>query len=115
MTAVRSTASACTPIRYAATYGNESFYRQLEFQPRGSFGRSDDITEFDLTAKYDLDLSEKVALTFRADVFNVFDLDTATEVDEQGDEESGAVNTHFLDDTSFQQPRAVRFNVGLRF
>jgi outer membrane receptor protein involved in Fe transport len=100
---------------FAATYGNESFYRQLEFLPRGSFGRSDDITDVDLTAKYDLDLSEKVALTFRADVFNVFDFDTATELDEQGDEESGAVNEHFLDDLSFQQPRAVRFNVGLRF
>jgi hypothetical protein len=103
------------PDQYAATYGNESFYRQLEFQPRGSFGRSDDITDVDLTAKYDLDLSEKVALTFRADVFNVFDFDTATELDEQGDEESGAVNEHFLDDLAFQQPRAVRFNVGLRF
>ena len=42
-------------------------------------------------------------------------LDTATEVDEGGDEESGAVNAHFLESTSFQAPRSVRLNVGVRF
>ncbi len=100
---------------YAAQYGNESFYRQLAFEPRGSFGRTEDIYDVDLTAKYDLALSEKVDLTFRMDVFNLVDSDTATEVDEQGDEESGAPNVHFLDETSFQQPRSVRLNVGVRF
>jgi hypothetical protein len=100
---------------YAAQYGNESFYRQLTFEPRGSFGRTDDIYDMDVTAKYDLPLSEKVDLTFRVDVFNLFDWDTATEVDEQGDEESGDVNEFFLQETSFQQPRSVRFNVGVRF
>jgi outer membrane receptor protein involved in Fe transport len=69
----------------------------------------------DVTAKYDLPLSEKVDLTFRVDVFNLFDWDDATEVDEQGDEESGDINENFLDDTSFQLPRSVRFNVGVRF
>jgi hypothetical protein len=104
-----------SPDEYALQYGAAAFIRQNEPQPRGSFGKTDSLTDVDLTAKYDIEVSDRVTVTLRADVFNVFDEDTETEVNELGDEESGAVGLHFLEATSFQPPRAVRFGAGISF
>jgi hypothetical protein len=99
---------------FAALYGAESFFNQGTPVNRGSLGRTSDVTNIDLTVKYDWDIGRST-LTLRGDVFNIFDDSTAVEQDNLADEESGAVNTTFLEDTRFVRPRRVRFLVGLNF
>jgi hypothetical protein len=99
---------------FAALYGNESLFDQGTPVPRGSRGNTDALLNIDLTAKYDFNLNGPWGLALRADVFNIFDEDTVTEVDEGADEESGAINTTYLQGTRFQRPRGVRFNLVLR-
>lgn len=99
---------------FAALYGAESFFNQGEAVDRGAIGRTPDVTNFDFTVKYDFDLSSSV-ITLRADLFNAFDNNTAVEVNNQADEESGAVDLNFLEDSRFQRPRRVRFLAGINF
>jgi len=99
---------------FAALYGAESFFAQGVATPRGSLGRTDDVINVDLTTKYDFDFGS-TNVTVRADVFNVFDSDAVTQVNETADEESGVADVNFLSDTRFQSPRRVRFSVGFTF
>jgi hypothetical protein len=56
-------------------------------------------------------------LTFRADVFNLFDADTVTEYNEVGDltPNTTDLSPEFLNDVNFQTPRSVRFSVRYDF
>ena len=99
----------------AASYGAESFFNQGVLTPRGTVGRTSEIFNLDFSVKKSWNLGDRANLQLRGDVFNVFDEDTVTEVDESADEESGAVNTTFLEATRFQRPRGVRFMVGIDF
>jgi len=99
---------------FAALYGAESFFNQGVAVARGNGGRTDDVINIDLTAKYDFDLG-RTNVSLRADAFNLLDDDTATELDELADEESGAINTTYLDATRFARARRVRFSVGFTF
>jgi outer membrane receptor protein involved in Fe transport len=106
---------------FAQAYGSESFYAQGQLVPRGSKGRTDDVMSIDLSASYKLDLGGS-DLTLRADVFNVLNSDTVTEVDEIWDDESQTVDptnavkspTYGLP-TNWQTPRYVRFSVNYAF
>ncbi len=100
---------------FAAGYGAESFFNQGVGVQRGTVGRTSAVFNLDLSAKYNWNLGDRANLQLRADVFNIFDQDTVTEVDEGADEESGAVNTTYLEPTRFQRPRGVRFMVGIDF
>ena len=99
---------------FAALYGNESLFDQGVGVPRGTRGNTDSITNIDLTAKYELPLDSQWGVAFRVDAFNLLDEDTGIEVDEQADEESGALNPTYLQANRFQQGRGVRFNVTIR-
>ncbi|MEL7061636.1 MAG: TonB-dependent receptor, partial [Acidobacteriota bacterium] len=98
----------------AASYGAESFFTDGVLTPRGSGGETDDVFRMDLTARYDFDIGP-TDLSLRFDVFNVFDDDTAIELVETAEEESGAPDPLFLTPTQFVRPRTVRLGFELTF
>jgi hypothetical protein len=100
---------------FAALYGAESFFNQGEFVPRGSLGRTSSVSRVDVGLKYETELLGGANTVFRLDVFNLFDFDTATEIDEVADEESGVAAATFGLPTNFQRPRTVRFGVTVDF
>ena len=100
----------------ANQYGPASFYRQGEFAPRGSLGRTDNLYRLDLGLKYTREVFADGKLTVRFDAFNLLDLDSVTEVDEYADEFWGPIASEtFGLPTRFQQPRRVRIGVQLSF
>ncbi len=64
----------------AQGYGADSFYTFGEATPRGHYGTTDDITFLDLMVKYDFRWG--VDWFVRMDVFNLFNQDAVTEVQE---------------------------------
>jgi len=105
---------------FAQAYGSESFYKNGVLAPRGSEGRTNSYWNLDLTASYNFELSEDYDLTVRADIFNVLNNDTVTEVNEIYDDEgdvagSGAVNPNFGLPTAWQSPRYVRLSLNLKY
>lgn len=113
---------------YASLYGAESFVKDGEIAPRGSQGRTDSQWRLDLTARYNMMIGD-TDVTFRADVFNVFNNDTATEVNEVSERFAGyeAVdydygliargqeNELYGLPTNFQTPRYVRLSAEVKF
>ena len=79
--------------------------------PRGTAGRTP------WTYRLDLGVTWKPAfaagkLAFKADVFNLFDADTETEVSEDGENDAGQpLPTTYRTATSYQTPRSVRFAI----
>jgi hypothetical protein len=60
-------------------YGCQFFFDGDELVPRGSWGRSDDIYQMDLSLQYSLPVRYRDGHFYlRADVFNVFNADTET-------------------------------------
>ena len=108
---------------FAREYGSESFYAQGELVPRGSMGTTPSNWSLDLTASYSMDLGEDYDLTLRADVFNVFNNDTVTEVYEIYDDESSdhalgvmpTMDSFYGQPTNWQTPRYFRFSASLRY
>jgi hypothetical protein len=99
---------------WAASYHVASFYNQGQPAPRGSAGRTDDMWGIDALVKYDFEVAG-LDMNVRLDVFNLFDNDYVTEVDEQADLDSGGVNEEFLSPLQFQAPRVVRLGFGITF
>ncbi len=97
---------------YAAQYGAASFYNQGRFVPRGTLGTTSDTFRLDVGLKYASDLG-RGTLEARLDIFNVFDGEAETEVDERADTASGQASPTFGLPTRFQQPRTVR--LGLQY
>ncbi|MEP7706194.1 TonB-dependent receptor [Paraglaciecola sp. 25GB23A] len=108
---------------FARAYGSESFFANGELVPRGSLGTTSSVLNIDVTASYDIQLSEDYDLTLRADIFNVLNSDTVTEVDEIYDNDDAAyvvggpqeMNPGFGGATNWQSPRYVRFSASLKF
>jgi hypothetical protein len=98
---------------FAAAYGSESFFVNNQPTPRGSFGEGDSVKTLDLMLKYDMAFGQKGNLTLKLDVFNVFNWDSVTQVDELGDEDSGGPNDTFLLPMAYQTARSMR--LGLYF
>ena len=109
---------------FASLYGAESFYKDGELTPRGSQGRTPDTWNLDLSLQYLLEL-ESTDITFRADIFNVFNNDEITEVNEVAEYISsydgdfggyrGAADPDYLLPTNFQTPRYVRLSASIKF
>jgi hypothetical protein len=107
---------------FAQAYDSESFYKGGVLSPRGSEGRTDSIWNVDLTASYDVDF-DGYNVNFRADIFNIFDNDAVTEVDEIYDDESlsQAGNGLFVKSPTYgfadnwQTPRYVRLSASISF
>jgi outer membrane receptor protein involved in Fe transport len=100
--------------QFAALYGNESFFTNGVAMPRGCCGTTDDIFGIDAMVKYDFQVGN-MDMNVRLDVFNLFDNDGVTEVNELGDTDIGEPNQDYGLPTHFQQPRRIRLGFGLNF
>ena len=101
-------------LRLGQQYGPASFLRQETPVPRGSLGTTPDIYRLDLGLRYTRAAFGSGTLTVRLDVFNVFDFDAETEVDERADRSpDGRASATFGFPIRFQQPRSVR--IGLQY
>ena len=83
----------------------------FSFNPRGSAGRTDWTSQVDLSVLYELRSRGRALVELRADVFNLFDADTATEVNEMAELQPEL----FLLPVAYQRPRQIRFGVAVRF
>ncbi len=84
---------------------------------RGTVGRTPWTTTFDLNVAYRPAFADG-KLAFKVDVFNLFNADKPTAVDEEGEDDlgspAGARNT-YLTPLAWQTPRSVRFMVQYDF
>jgi hypothetical protein len=105
---------------FARAYGAESFYKGGVLAPRGSEGTTDAIWYVDLTANYSVDFGD-FDVNFRADIFNVFNNDTASEFNEIYDDEALTsypdyfVNPNYGAEVNWQTPRYVRLSASIEF
>ena len=102
----------------AAGYGADSFYTFGQPTPRGHYGTTDDVGWLDVMAKYAFRWG--VDWFVRLDVFNIFNMQSVTEVTENAELDSGdppnyVANPYYGHPTHYQSPRAVRLGVGLNF
>ncbi|WP_206484342.1 TonB-dependent receptor [Thalassotalea sp. G2M2-11] len=109
---------------FASLYGAASFVKDGQLVDRGSEGRTPNTWSLDLSASYDMYFDDN-KVTFRADVFNVTNNDSATQINEINERIAGYDSsfggyrgshepTYGLP-TDFQRPRYVRFSVIAEF
>jgi len=81
-TGVRLRANSGAPIE---TLGRHWAYGRREsfVMPRGSFGRTDFVTQADLRLQYTRPLNQNLKLTFYFDLYNIFDTQTESRVDQE--------------------------------
>lgn len=101
---------------YAVPWPYDTFYLSqpdgsFEFKPRGTAGRTDWVTMVDLAAVYAFRWRDVATVELRAEVFNLFDADSATEVYEhlEQDPDLYKIPMHY------QQPRQLRIGLAVRF
>jgi outer membrane receptor protein involved in Fe transport len=99
---------------WAGQYDNYAFYNTGQPCPRGCGGTTGSLWNLDLNVKYNFKVAG-LDMNVRADVFNVFDNDTVTQVNEFAEQANGAVQPNYLRATDFQSARRVRFGLGLHF
>lgn len=95
-------------------YGAVSFFTDGEARPRGSAGRTPWQTNLDLNLAYKLELG-RGALNLKAEVFNVFNFERATQLEEAAEFDSGANQPYYGQPTHWQEPRSMRFSLRYAF
>jgi hypothetical protein len=100
---------------FALAYGVASFYENRKLVPRGSRGRTDWITQWNLNLRYRPKWAGK-HMTFGADIFNVLNLQHATEVTQSAEKTGvGTPEPLYRLPSVYQGPRSVRLSVDLKF
>jgi outer membrane receptor protein involved in Fe transport len=107
------------------SYGAASRYCGGKLVNRGSAAKGDWTTRFDMSARYTVPSKfvpslpymdkEEGGLVLRVDIFNLFNLDSATELNEFGETASGLARKDYLAPTAYQAPRSVRFGFDWAF
>ena len=104
---------------FASLYGAASWFCGGVATPRGESFESDWLKVLDLTFAYDLSETFEIpgdSLVLRADIFNVFDFQSAQDFNEFGDLTSPAdPDPNYAKPTAYQAPRTVRFSIAYRF
>ncbi|MDA7788294.1 TonB-dependent receptor [Gammaproteobacteria bacterium] len=121
------TASALSPRYYGCIgnypdavndqlYDDNSWYCDGEPTPRGSKAQSNWVMNLDVMASYSVPVS-RGDLTLKLDVFNIFNMDSVTDLYETGEEagEVGRAGGNYLKPTNYQDPRRVRLSATYRF
>ncbi|GAB2504568.1 TonB-dependent receptor [Microbulbifer agarilyticus] len=88
--------------------------REFERLSKGKFGETDVISSIDLGLAYRLGLGN-TNMNLRADVFNVLNSQSVTDVNEILRYTMATNNVDFLAPTSFQAPRSVRLSASVDF
>jgi outer membrane receptor for Fe3+-dicitrate len=82
---------------------------------RGSEGRTPTTWIFDLSASYMLKLAGKHRVTFRTDVFNIFNQQKVTAYDSNADVGIGTSNENYMRPITYDAARSVRLGVKYQF
>jgi len=99
-------------LRFDEDYGSAYFYCNGKPAPRGSQGRLPWQMQLDLNLAYAP--AQVRGLSFKADVFNVFNRQTVTRYNEVR-EDAGAVSNTYLQVTGRTAPRSVRLTAEYKF
>ncbi|GJL95071.1 MAG: membrane protein [Hyphococcus sp.] len=83
--------------------------------PRGEGVKGDWVANIDVSARYNLELPTGTNMTLRADVFNIFNFDSVTSVDEFSETRSGTERAAYGTPLTYQTPRTVRFGLDVAF
>jgi len=100
---------------FAQQYESASFYCDGQLMPRGSQGRTENMTQVDLSVKYNLEFASEQSVQLSLDVFNIFNSTSAIEVDEQGELDSGADNPNYKKATGYQPAISYRLSARYNF
>jgi hypothetical protein len=103
------------PKAFENAYGAASHYCGLQLSPRGTAQRSGWETQVDLAARYNLEIMPNQIVTFRVDVFNVFNSQAVTKRNEIGEIGYNTPNPNYHLPTAYQTPRYVRFGMDFSF
>ena len=97
-------------------YDDSSWYCNGVITPRGSQAQSNWVIEFDVMASYKVPVSVG-DLTLKVDVFNLFNMDSVTDIREYGETGGivGNADANYLKPTNYQTPRRVRLSATYRF
>jgi hypothetical protein len=83
---------------------------------RGTVFQSDWNKRIDLNFAYTIPVAGTGGLTFRADIFNVFNFKSKLDFNEFGDlDDVDTINPNYRKVTSYQTPRFIRFGLSARF
>ena len=97
-----------------AAYGASYFYCNGRLVPRGSVGNLPWQKNIDVNLEYrPAQLGGRFAL--KADVFNLFNSHTITQVNETGEDNPAVPSSEYRLPTAFQAPRSVRLSVSYDF
>jgi hypothetical protein len=88
---------------------------ELNFIPRGTAGRTDWVVRFDLSAIYSFNWGDRADVELRAEVFNLLDGDSVTEVYEFAELSIGETDPRLHAATAYQTPRYFRLGATFRF
>ncbi|GLS26404.1 TonB-dependent receptor [Marinibactrum halimedae] len=98
---------------FSRSYGADTFYCNGVLGKRGNQGRTPNMWNLDMNAQYPIQLPGDQELLVSLDVFNVFNNDAVTEVNEYADTDGGQPNPNYRLPSSYQSPRMIR--LGLRY
>ena len=99
---------------FAAAYGAFSFYCNGEPSGRGEVGTTPDILNVDVNAQYTWEVGATDVL-LSLDIFNIFNSQNATVINEIGETFAGEVNPNYGKIRQFQRPRWLRLSARIRF
>jgi len=101
---------------FAGAYGVASWYCQGVLTPRGQSFSGEWYRNVDLQVRYSMeDVLPFGKLVLRADVFNVFNFEEATDFRERGDLSSRLPDPNYRKPTAYQSPRYVRLGFDWQF
>jgi len=99
---------------FAQAYDASSHFCQGEGVKRGSVGTTPDIMNVNFSAQYATEIGGLDTL-FALDLFNVFNSQNATVINEYGDLANGSPNPDYNKIQQFQRPRFLRLSARIRF
>lgn len=101
---------------FAQAYGAASYYCGGELTPRGTQAESDWIKQIDMSVRYNVPINVGAGeLVLRADIFNIFNFRGVEDINEFGEQNSGAPDPNYRMPTGYQTPRFVRLGFDLTF
>ncbi|MBT8079473.1 MAG: TonB-dependent receptor [Gammaproteobacteria bacterium] len=96
-------------------YGAESHYRDGELVPRGSDGRTESISNLDVSLQYQKDLGSRASFRATLEVFNVFNSAGVYEINEHTVDFFGQPDPAYGLPRTFQESRWARFGLHVNY